>query len=226
MAAAADVLCLCGDLTDHGRVSEAEVLAAALAKSAPRPVLGVLGNHDYEAGCVEEVVHILSAASMRVMRGDEWELDGVGFAGAKGFGGGFGCHVLGPWGEPAIKDFVQEAVSEALRLESALARLQTGAKIVLLHYSPIRETCEGEPCEIMPYLGSSRLEEPVNRYGAAAVFHGHAHHGTRFGRTATGVPVYNVSVPLLQRGDDTATAFHVLEIPKCDRGSPPREREP
>lgn len=216
MAAAADVLCLCGDLTDHGRPAEAEVLGAALAAAAPKPVLGVLGNHDYEAGAVDEVIRILSRSGMRVLCGEEWEFEGVGFAGAKGFGGGFGRHALEPWGEPAIKGFVQEAVTEALLLESALARLRTSSKIVLLHYSPIRETVAGEPCEIIPYLGSSRLEEPVNRYGATAVFHGHAHHGTRFGRTAAGVPVYNVSVPLLKSGDDTATAFHVLEVARDD----------
>jgi Icc-related predicted phosphoesterase len=225
MAEAADVLCLCGDLTDHGRASEAQVLASALATAAPKPVIGVLGNHDFEAGEVEAVVRILSAAGMRVLCGDEFEFEGVGFAGAKGFGGGFGRHALEPWGEPAIKEFVHEAVSEALRLETALARLRTSAKIVLLHYSPIRETVEGEPCEIMAYLGSSRLEEPVNRYGATAVLHGHAHHGSRFGRTAAGIPVYNVSVPLLKRGDDTATAFHVLEVPRgAAVGSAGRER--
>jgi Icc-related predicted phosphoesterase len=214
MAETADVLCLCGDLTDHGRPAEAERLGTALATAAPKPVLGVLGNHDYEAGQVEEVCRILAGSGMRVLSGDDCEIEGVGFAGAKGFGGGFGKHALEPWGERAIKDFVKEALAEALLLESALARLRTSARIVLLHYSPIRETVVGEPLEIMPYLGSSRLEEPVNRYGATAVFHGHAHHGSPFGRTAKGIPVYNVSVPLLRRGDDAATAFQILEVPR------------
>jgi Icc-related predicted phosphoesterase len=224
MAEAADVLCLCGDLTDHGRPAEAEVLARALAATAPKPVLGVLGNHDYEADGVEEVTRILAASGLRLLSGDEWEVDGVGFAGAKGFGGGFGRHALEPWGEPAIKGFVGEAVSEALLLERALARLRTSAKIVLLHYSPIHETVASEPCEIVPYLGSSRLEEPVNRYGAAAVFHGHAHHGNRFGSTAAGVPVFNVSVPLLRQGDDIERAFHVLEVPRGE--APEGKAEP
>src|SRR5262249_40894953 len=122
-----------------------------------------------------------------------------GFAGAKGFGGGFGTHTLEPWGEPTIKHFVHEAVEEALQLESALARLRTPQRVVLLHYAPIRATVEGEPPEIFAFLGSSRLEEPINRYPVTAVFHGHAHRGSPEGKTRGGVPVYNVSLSLLQR---------------------------
>ena len=69
----------------------------------------------------------------------------------------------------------------------------------LLHYSPIAGTVEGEPPEIYPYLGSSRLEEPLIRYPVDVVFHGHAHHGTLEGKTVGGVTVYNVSLSLLQR---------------------------
>ena len=107
---------------------------------------------------------------------------------------------------------MQEAVDEALRLESALARLRTKQKIALLHYSPIRATVEGEPLEIFPFLGSSRLEDPINRHHATAVFHGHAHHGFPEGRTSTDVPVYNVSMPLLRRTYPDRPPFRVLEI--------------
>ena len=134
-----------------------------------------------------------------MLDGDACEIHGVGFAGVKGFAGGFGRGTLGAWGEPAIKQFVQEAVDEALKLESALARLRTPQRIAVLHYSPIRGTVEGEPPEIFPFLGCSRLEEPLNRYPVTAVFHGHAHHGSPEGRTGGGVPVYNVSLPLLRQ---------------------------
>jgi Icc-related predicted phosphoesterase len=137
----------------------------------------------------------------------------VGFAGVKGFAGGFGRRALGPWGEDIIKLFVQEALNEALKLETALARLQTDHRVVLLHYSPIEGTVEGEPREIFPYLGSSRLEEPLTRYPVDAVFHGHAHHGTAEGHTRTGVPVYNVSLSLLQRLDQDVPPFRILELP-------------
>jgi len=138
---------------------------------------------------------------------------GIGFAGVKGFAGGFGRRALGPWGEPAIKHFVKEALDEALKLETALGRLRSERKVALLHYSPVAETVVGEPFEIYAYLGSSRLEEPLSRYPVDVVFHGHAHHGTPEGRTKTGVPVYNVSMMLLQRTFPDRPPFRIIELP-------------
>ena len=194
----ADVLVLCGDLTDYGTADEARVLAKELGATKV-PKVAVLGNHDFESGTPEAVAEALTQAGVRVLDGGICEIEGVGIAGAKGFAGGFGSGSLGQWGEPVIKMFVQEAVSEALKLEAALARLRTRHRVALLHYTPIPGTAEGEPLEIYPFLGCSRLEEPINRYPVSAVFHGHAHHGAPEGRTSTGVHVYNVSLPLLQR---------------------------
>jgi Icc-related predicted phosphoesterase len=151
---------------------------------------------------------------VNVLDGEATEVHGVGFAGVKGFAGGFGRGALGPWGEHATKAFVQEAVEEALKLETALARLRTQKRVALLHYSPIRATVEGEPPEIFAYLGSSRLEEPINRYRVNAVFHGHAHRGTPEGRTSTGVPVHNVSMPLLTRVNPNRPPFLIVEVPR------------
>jgi len=208
----ADVLLLCGDFTDYGVPEEARVLARELT-SVKIPVVAVLGNHDYEGGKHEEIMQILRDSGVTVLDGEATEVHGVGFAGVKGFCGGFGRGALGPWGEKAIKAFVQEAVDESLKLEAALARLRTPRRVALLHYSPIRETVEGEPIEIFPYLGSSRLEEPINRYRVSAVFHGHAHRGTPEGRTSTGVPVYNVAMPLLARLNPDRPPFLIVEIP-------------
>ncbi len=212
VAEQADVLLLCGDLVDYGLPEEAHILAKELA-SLKMPILGVLGNHEHEAGQTEEVVKILCDAGVVMLDGDAYEVQGVGFAGVKGFGGGFGRAALQPWGEETIKRFVHEAVDEALKLESALAKLRTGERIALLHYSPIRTTVEGEPPEIFPFLGSSRLEEPLNRYPVAAVFHGHAHHGTLEGRTSSGIPVYNVAMPLLRRSFRGEMPARILEVP-------------
>src|SRR3954468_8819514 len=156
VAQQADVLLLCGDLCDYGTVEEAQILVRELA-SVRVPIVGVLGNHDFESGQQDEVKEILCAGGVEMLDGDACEIKGVGFAGVKGFGGGFGARALGPWGEDAIKAFVREAIDEALKLESAVARLRVEHKIALLHYSPIQATCEGEPPEIMPFLGSSRL---------------------------------------------------------------------
>jgi Icc-related predicted phosphoesterase len=193
----ADILLLCGDLTDYGHPEEAAELARELVSSIKIPIVGVLGNHDYEAGAVTEVRKILTESGIKLLDGETAEILGIGFAGVKGFAGGFGRGVLGPWGEEAVKRFVHEAVEESLKLESALARLRTPTRVALLHYSPIAATVEGEPREIYPYLGCSRLEEPLTRYTVTAVFHGHAHHGQLEGKTASGSPVYNVSLPLL-----------------------------
>jgi Icc-related predicted phosphoesterase len=198
VASQADVLLLAGDLTDYGQPDEAHVLAREIA-TAKMPTVAVLGNHDFESGQQDEIKRILIEAGVNVLDGDACEIDGVGFAGVKGFAGGFGERALGPWGEDVIKRFVQEAVDEALKLEAALARLRTAIRVVLLHYAPVEDTVRGEPPTIFPFLGCSRLEEPIDRYHARAVFHGHAHFGSPEGRTKSGIPVYNVSMPLLRR---------------------------
>ena len=212
IAERADVLLLCGDLTDYGLAEEARVLASELS-AARLPTVAVLGNHDFESGQQEQVKEVLCEAGVHVLDGDACEVHGIGFAGVKGFAGGFGQRALGPWGEDAIKRFVQEAIDESLKLESALARLRTEQRIALLHYSPIQATVEGEPAEIYCFLGSSRLEEPLNRFPVTAVFHGHAHHGSPEGRTSAGVPVYNVSMPLLRQAGPDRSPFRFLEVP-------------
>lgn len=226
----ADVLLICGDFTDYGLPEEARILAREVTTSMNIPVIAVLGNHDYEAGKQVEISQILTDAGVKVLDGEAAEIQGVGFAGVKGFGGGFGRGALGPWGEQMIKQFVQEAIDEALKLEAALARLRTTRRVALMHYSPVRATVEGEPAEIFPYLGSSRLEEPINRYRVSAVFHGHAHRGTAEGRTSTGVPVYNVAMPLMARLHPARPPYLVLELPLEDdapqTAAPPSLGEP
>lgn len=207
----ADVLLLCGDLTDYGLEEEAHVLAKELAV-VKIPILAVLGNHDYESGHQAKVTEILCEAGVRVLDGDSHVIHGVGFAGVKGFAGGFGRGTLGPWGEGAIKTFVKEALDEALKLESALARLRTEKRVALLHYAPIRATVAGEPEEIFAFLGCSRLEEPLERYPVTAAFHGHAHRGALSGQTRVGTPVYNVALPLLRRELDAELPVRFVEL--------------
>ena len=208
----ADVLLLCGDLTDYGLAEEAELLAADIRAHLRVPVLGVLGNHDFESGHPEAVSKVLDDAGVIMLDGEATEIEGVGFAGVCGFGGGFGRRMLNAWGEPLIKAFVQEAIDQALKLEQALTQLTTDRRIVLLHYAPIRATVEGEPPEIFPFLGSTRLEEPLNRFRVSAAFHGHAHNGTPEGATATGVPVYNVSVPLMHKHAPDHQPYRLFEL--------------
>lgn len=207
----ADMLLLAGDLTDTGQPEEARVLARELS-SLKVPGVAVLGNHDFESGHQEEVTHILSDSGLTMLDGEACEVHGIGIAGVKGFAGGFGTAALGPWGEPTIKQFVHEAVNEALKLESSLARLRSARQVVLLHYSPVRQTVEGEPLEIYPFVGSSRLEEPIMRFPVSMVVHGHAHRGRHEGRTKNDVPVYNVSLPLLSRTFPGRPPFLVLEV--------------
>jgi len=212
----ADVLLLCGDLTDYGLPEEAQVLAREITSALKVPVVAVLGNHDFESGRQDEVREILRGAGVHVLDGEACEVQGVGFAGAKGFAGGYGRGTLGAWGEPLVKQFVQEAIDEALKLESALARLRTPRRVAVLHYSPISATVEGEPVEIFPYLGTSRLEEPLNRFPVSAVFHGHAHRGSPEGKTSSGVPVFNVAMPLLRSLYPDQPPFRVHELSLAD----------
>ena len=196
VADAADILCICGDLTDTGLPDEGRAFVRELA-SVKLPTVAVLGNHDHETGHVDELKQVLTDGGIHVLDGDAHEVRGVGFAGIKGFAGGFGRRTLGPWGERAI----------------ALARLKAERRIAVMHYAPIAATVEGEPLEIYAFLGSSRLEEPLSRYPVDAVLHGHAHHGAPEGRTAGGVPVYNVSMSLLTATYPDRPPFRLLELP-------------
>ncbi|HEX6794087.1 MAG TPA: metallophosphoesterase [Casimicrobiaceae bacterium] len=214
----ADALLLCGDLTDYGLPEEARVLADELA-AAKVPVVAVLGNHDFESDAQHEVCRILSDAGVQLLDGEACEVHGVGIAGAKGFAGGYGRGTLGSWGERPIKTFVNEAIQEALKLESALAKLRTASRVALLHYSPIAATVEGEPIDIFPFLGTSRLEEPLIRFPVSAVFHGHAHRGSPEGRTVNGTPVYNVAMPLLKRAYPEQPPFRLIEFPSAGAGA-------
>jgi Icc-related predicted phosphoesterase len=231
---AADVLVLCGDLTDYGLPEEARGFAREVSTVVKIPMVGVLGNHDYESGHQDEVKKILADAGITTLDGDTTEIHGIGFAGVKGFAGGFGRRALGPWGEAIIKKFVHECLDEALKLESALARLRTDRLIAVLHYAPIQATVEGEPREIFPFLGCSRLEEPLTRYPVSAVFHGHAHHGQPEGRTRTDAPVFNVSASLMRehfpdrpfRLIDVTVAPSDAERRAGDRRSTNRSSEP
>ncbi|HTL76242.1 MAG TPA: metallophosphoesterase [Casimicrobiaceae bacterium] len=210
---AADALLLCGDLTDYGLPEEARVLASELG-AAKVPIVAVLGNHDFESDAQNDVRNILADAGVHVLDGEACEIHGVGIAGVKGFAGGYGRATLGSWGERSIKTFVNEAIQEALKLESALAKLRTAERLAVLHYSPIEATVQGEPIEIFPFLGTSRLEEPLIRYPVSTVLHGHAHRGSPEGRTVNGTPVYNVALPLLKRTYPDRPAFRLIELPR------------
>ena len=193
----ADVLILAGDLTNYGQPDEMDRLLNVLLRLRI-PTIAVLGNHDYESSKEEELCRMMMAAGLKVLDGTAYERDGVGFAGTKGFVGGFGREMLTAFGEREIKQFVQASIDEALKLERAMALLHTDKRVVVLHYSPVVDTVEGEAREIFPFMGTSRLGEVVDRIGANLVVHGHAHHGKMDGRTPGGVAVHNVAISRLQ----------------------------
>jgi Icc-related predicted phosphoesterase len=206
----ADVLCLCGDLTNFGKTREVEILIEDL-KACRIPMVGVLGNHEHECGQPEAVTEMLCDVGVKVLTGQAYEIEGVGFAGGKGFVGGFGRYMLSPFGEASIKAFVQEAVADANAIENSIRMLRTERSVVLLHYAPVVDTVVGEPPEIHPFLGSSRLAETIDRYdNISLVVHGHAHRGQPEGRTNKGTPVYNVALPVLRTlGDVSYRVFQV-----------------
>jgi uncharacterized protein len=216
----AEMLALVGDLTTHGEPDQVRGFVEQMEGFA-LPVVTVLGNHDHEAERVPEVTALLQERGIHVLDGEKVVIDGVGFAGAKGFGGGFGRGSLGAFGEPLYKQFVQEAVDESLKLETALRTLDAAVSVCLLHYSPIRDTLAGEPPEIFPFLGSSRLVTPIDTYMPDVVFHGHAHIGSPSGRTPGGVPVHNVAAALLRK--HTGRPFRIWTVDLPDRREPRRE---
>jgi Icc-related predicted phosphoesterase len=206
----ADLLIIAGDLTNYGRPAEMEPLLNTMVRLRV-PIVAVLGNHDYESGQSAELIRMMTAEGIKVLDGSAYERDGVGFAGTKGFVGGFGRGALTAFGEPEIKAFVRASVDEALKLERAMAQLRTTKRVVVLHYAPIAATIEGEAPEISPFLGSSRLAEVIDRHGADLVVHGHAHNGKLNGHTTAGIPVHNVAITLLQSQKPPA-AYRVFDV--------------
>ncbi len=213
----ADILALLGDLTTHGRPEQMEALLEEM-RGLDMPIVAVLGNHEFESDAQDAICGMLSDAGVVVLDGNAVEIEGIGFTGVKGFAGGFGRSALGPFGERLIKDFVQAAVDEALKLERGLRELRSQHRVVLVHYAPISETLRGEPEQIFPYLGSSRLLDPIETMGADVVLHGHAHHGRYRGQTPSGIPVYNVAMQVLQA---EGLKLHIEEVAAPDR----RDRE-
>jgi Icc-related predicted phosphoesterase len=210
----ADVLLIGGDLTDTGDEDQARVLAEDL-KSCSIPVLAVLGNHDFEKGRQKLIRQILQNDKVFILEGEAMVIRNIGFAGVKGFGGGFDENMLAKFGEDAIKHFVEEAVNEALNLDRALSRLdeenENIKKVALLHYSPVTSTLAGEPEAVFPFLGCSRLAEPLTRRKVVVAFHGHAHKGGFEGEAPGGVKVFNVAKSILARAGNTFPYF-VYEI--------------
>lgn len=198
VADSAEALLLAGDLTDLGLPEEAEMLAEILSKHRLIKV-AVLGNHDCESGNETAVKARLAGADVHVLDGETFTEGELGVAGIRGFCGGFEHAQLQRFGEPQLKQFVDHCLAEELKLENALFKLRTRVRIALLHYSPTRTTVEGEPLEILPFLGATRLAGPIDQLRPAVAFHGHAHRGILRGATRGGVPVYNVALPVLRR---------------------------
>ena len=153
------------------------------------------------SGAPDQVREALTQAGARMLdNGEAFEIGGVGFAGCMGAMGGFGRGMLSSFGEQSVKTFVQACLDETMKLETGLRMLRTERAVVVLHYSPVTDTLEGEPLEIYPFLGNSRLAETVDRFdNVRAVVHGPAHRGVLRGATPKGVPVYNCARPVLTR---------------------------
>jgi Icc-related predicted phosphoesterase len=205
----ADLLILAGDLTDTGLPDEIKVLESELMDLA-LPMVAVLGNHDHESDQAETLVTMLGGIGICVLDGTVTEINQVGFVGTKGFCGGFDNLFIQPFGERALKAFIQTSLDEAVRLENALAKLDCPRKVAVLHYAPVKETLAGEPPELYPFLGSSRLANALDRIGVDVIVHGHAHHGAPLGRTPAGIPVYNVSRFVQSQAGQRA--YRVFEI--------------
>lgn len=213
----ADALVVAGDFTDHGLPEEMRAVLAVL-ENVKIPIVAVLGNHDHESGNQDELAGMLRVAGIHLLDGHCFEVDGVGFAGTKGFAGGFAPYELMPFGEYGIKTFVEVAEREAIKLDYGLEQLKTPVKIAITHYAPIRGTVVGEPEPIFPFLGSSRLQRALDKHKPALALHGHAHHGTFSAESKGGVRVCNVALHILrERGEQHP--FTIFQFPNGSSGA-------
>lgn len=206
----ADALVIAGDFTNHGMPEEMRGVLAVL-DHIRIPIIAVLGNHDHESGHQDELAGMLRLAGLHLLDGHCFEIDGVGFAGTKGFCGGFAPYELMPFGEQGIKTFVEIAEREAIKLDYGLAQTQAPRKVAISHYAPIKDTIVGEPEPIFPFLGSSRLQRALENHRPVLALHGHAHKGVFSAETKSGIRVCNVALPILrQRGEEHPFALFNL----------------
>ncbi|WP_068271669.1 metallophosphoesterase family protein [Aldersonia kunmingensis] len=205
----ADVLLLAGDLTRHGTLDEARVVADEFADLAV-PVIGVLGNHDHHSNQQDEIIDLLTDRGLIMLEGTSTTIDiggeTLGVAGVKGFGGGFAGKCASMFGEQLMKDFVGHTVEISEQLRKSLAQLDTDVRVALMHFSPVTDTLHGEPPEIYPFLGSYLLGEPIDEHHVDLAVHGHAHAGHERGTTPGGVRVRNVAQPVIR------AAYAVYEL--------------
>jgi Icc-related predicted phosphoesterase len=200
IAQRADLILLAGDLTTHGEPEQAAVLADA-CRELDVPVFAVLGNHDWHANRVDEVLRVLESGGLRVIdrRSATCTVRGVevGVAGAKGFVGGFPDSALPDFGEPLMRAVYAETGAEVRALDVALGEISACAvRIALLHYAPTTTTLEGERQTIWSFLGSDRLAGPIAAHAPSMVLHGHGHNGTFEGFIGA-IPVFNVAVHVM-----------------------------
>jgi len=202
----ADVLVLAGDLTDVGKIEEMEVLMDELSHFS-LPIIAVPGNHDHEADQTDLLVAMMEWSGIHVLDGASFNIDGIEFIGTKGFCGGFGHLLVQPFGEPALKAFINATIEEVLRFERLLRNVKADHKVAVMHYAPIKETLSGEEPELFPFLGTSLFADVLDAHKVDVVFHGHAHNGSPTGFTKHKIPVYNVSRFVLARSGRTPPYF-------------------
>ena len=206
----ADVLVIAGDFTNHGMPEEMRAVLGVL-ENIRIPIIAVLGNHDHESGHQDELAGMLRVAGVHLLDGQCHDIDGIGFAGTKGFCGGFAPYELMPFGEQGIKTFVEVAEREAIKLDYGLAQTHAEKKVAITHYAPIKETIVGEPEPIFPFLGSSRLERALVAHRPVLALHGHAHKGTFSAESKSGVRVCNVALPILRQHGE-AHPFAIFDL--------------
>jgi Icc-related predicted phosphoesterase len=214
----ADLVLLAGDLSTHGEPEQAEILAAA-ARDVDLPIFAVLGNHDWHVDRAPEFTQVLEDAGIRVLERDHATVCigsvEIGIVGAKGFVGGFPGSHLPDFGEPLLREVYAEGTRDVEALDAGLrAVAHCAVRVVLLHYAPTEQTLQGEPQTIWTMLGSDRLAAPIATHEPDLVLHGHAHAGRFEGAIGT-VPVYNVSVPVMERD------FWVFEVAGLARSTAP-----
>lgn len=216
----ADILAIPGDLTASGRIEEIKVLIGELSP-VTIPIVAVLGNHDYQSNKEDEIIDILKDSGVHVLDGDTYlfSLRGkkVGFTGCKGMLGGFDDTALPNFGERILKELFDNIRLEAEKVERGLSSLKADFKVVLIHYSPIRETLEGENRELYNYLGSSLPCMWMDAVGADLILHGHSHYGREIGETPGGISVRNVALPVINKN---YCVYELGEAKSEDNGFP------
>ena len=191
-----DVFLFAGDMINRGNAEEYVTVLDHIEKTlgSTFPIIGCFGNEEYN----EVRKDIVSIVGNRMILLDEksyiLEAHGlkIGIVGTQG-----SLDKATSWQRrniPSIKGVFERRAKRAASLLKKM-KGKVDHRVLLMHYSPCLQTCEGEDEKAFSWLGSRKFYSLVVEHQPDLVIHGHVHNAIRHEVTIGSTLIRNVSLP-------------------------------